>query len=159
MHMILIYFFGFFSQFCLYSGQQYNDHCFRNKPIAFEACKLLFQSSKCLGLTYQNAMCSLHNRRLTSSSTVKVSENGILMSKLNAFAPTARTSAKTRLEICSRKKGSMSNFNMWKLLPKLGIIVTVTDKFHINNKAEVESVISNIKCYANIHNYTLVSVK
>ena len=140
----------------------HTNRCFKEKPIPFEACRSLLMSSlNCNALSYYDAMCWLHDRtktdwvishrnfdeHMSSYHLFKyIPELDNCTTKQNVLYSTASS----RFKKCLLKPSIIDTSR----LPLLGIVMSVTTDWLENNPIELSSVISNYKCYSNIHNYT-----
>jgi hypothetical protein len=164
------------SQYCGYIEYSNRDFvgghslkCFVDHPIGFEACKLILQASnECNALSYSNAKCSLHNRTLSSFKYIKSHHNAtnvVSLLKLHQHFDECIITNHTQMtlidkfNICLKHTEYHKITNtQWKTLPLLGIVITVTSKWYYQNQNEVNRIVSNMKCYSDLHDYHFVRI-
>lgn len=134
----------------------HNTYCQSNKPINYEACRTLFLNTpECSVMSYENKMCSFHDSFHNSFYYGNIS-SGIVFTKIikKTFSLSPLERYRKCIAMIAKRPIMKGNYH----LPKLGIIVSVTKSYILSHRAGIESVVSNLNCYANAHNYSFVRV-
>ena len=141
--------------------------CLENKPMSFENCRqFLSRSNSCTYLSYSYGFCSLHDLSEPSFQIKNDFFYGIVVKKLFAAIDNcsvtdsgkiAVVTAKKRFHRCIRKSNTEAEIiPVEKELPKLAIIISVTKSWAHRHRTGINSLVSNLKCYAQVHNYTFI---
>jgi hypothetical protein len=143
--------------------------CFTSAVISFESCRqLLYRSNTCSSLSYKDMKCSLHDHtrlNFKKSTTTPGVSGPLVYTKEDV-----RSTSLSPHEACSQHgfKSAFVKFEQCvagelepepagpELLPRLGIVISVTKHWALTHKADIASVTSNFECYAAAHNYTFL---
>jgi hypothetical protein len=138
------------------------EYCSRFQPIGFYTCKqLLLISSKCNALIYANGRCTILQRGVVSTGVSVINSKSIKMIRLTKDMDTCEIKSMTPNNELLFENANLrvSNSTAWNDLPLLGLVMTVTHDWMAANQQEVDAVVSNFNCYADVHNYKFVSAQ
>lgn len=151
-----------------YLSGGHSDSCFQKIPVTFEFCRMLLQISPfCSAMSYFSGNCWLHDRRRSSFVIKKQTSNDSASLRFLKLDPDLEPCTKAEVPIdtdfalgrfrsCYLASDAQVGLKSFSRLPRLGIVISVTDRWAALNKVELDAVVSNIKCYCSIHNYTFV---
>ena len=147
----------------LFGGR--NQFC-KDFYVSYESCKLLLRNSvNCTAFRYAEKICSLIDRNqadfvVNKELSLKQSINVIQVKKLSSLDNCVQNNDKLLLSKrdlyfkCLQKAHRTAfNFNHFKQLPLVHIVISITPSWYIPNKDEVDIISEHWKCYAKLHSY------